>query len=56
MKVHSGTEHLWPQLIAVILKKINYSNLDTIDRLQKLCPKEIRNDNGQIVGEIKILL
>ncbi|WP_257349298.1 asparaginase [Pseudalkalibacillus decolorationis] len=56
LKVLSGSELIWPVLVAEILKKLNYSNKATIDRLLQLRSKNIENDNGKIIGETKILL
>lgn len=56
LKVLSGSELVLPILVAEILKKMNYSNTDTIDRLLQLKSKEIKNDNGSIIGETKVLL
>lgn len=55
-KVLSGTELLWPLIIAEILKKINYGNQDTIDRLLDLKSPDIKNDAGKVVGYTKVLL
>jgi len=51
LKVLSGSELVWPNLIASILEKINYENKATIDCLYALRPKEIFNDNGRIIGK-----
>lgn len=56
LKVLSGSELIWPLLVAEILNKMNYSNKDTIDRLLQLRSKEIKNDNGKVIGETKIIL
>ncbi|WP_099159481.1 asparaginase [Virgibacillus ndiopensis] len=56
LKVLSGSELVWPVLVAEILKELNYSNTETIDRLLQIRSKEIKNDNGKIIGETKILL
>lgn len=56
LKVLSGTELIWPLLVAEILKEINYSNKATIDRLLQLKSKDINSDAGKKVGETKILL
>ncbi|KAB8134173.1 asparaginase [Gracilibacillus oryzae] len=56
LKVYSGTELLWPLLIAEILKKINYSNEQTIQRLYDLKSSTIKNDNGKEVGHIELCL
>ncbi|GAB2540762.1 asparaginase [Gracilibacillus alcaliphilus] len=54
LKVLSGTEHLWPLLVAKLLEKLNYSNQTTIDKLYQLRPEQILNDNGKEAGQIKI--
>lgn len=56
LKVLSGTELIWPLLVAEILKKINYQNEDTITNLLKLRNETIHNDGGKQVGETKIYL
>ncbi|WP_188454937.1 asparaginase [Virgibacillus oceani] len=56
LKVLSGSELVWPVLVAEILNKLNYSNTDTIDRLLQIRSNAIKNDNGKRVGETKILL
>lgn len=56
LKVLSGTELLWPVLVADILEKLNYDNQETIDRLRRLSDGKIRNDSGHVVGDTKILL
>lgn len=56
LKVLSGSELIWPLLVAELLKKINYSNTATIDRLLEIRSTTIHNDNGRIIGETKILL
>lgn len=56
LKVLSGTELLWPLLVAEILKKLNYENEETIQRLLDIRSKDIFNDNGKVIGETKILL
>ncbi|MGZ9583275.1 asparaginase [Paenibacillus marinisediminis] len=50
LKVSDGSETVWPVIIATILERIGYDNQETIDRLCKLVPNEIRNDGGRIVG------
>ncbi|WP_174614405.1 asparaginase [Virgibacillus ihumii] len=56
LKVLSGSELIWPVLVAELLKKLDYSNKATIDRLLKLRSHEIVNDNGKAVGQTKIIL
>ncbi|WEG19216.1 asparaginase (plasmid) [Alkalihalophilus pseudofirmus] len=55
IKVLSGTELLWPLLVARALEKIGYKNQETIDNLLLIRSKDILNDDGDIVGETKIL-
>ncbi|WP_286230037.1 asparaginase [Neobacillus mesonae] len=56
LKVLSGTELLWPLLVAEILKKLNYQNEETIHDLLQLKPDTILNDDGIVIGETKIYL
>lgn len=56
LKVLSGSERIWPVLVADLLKKLNYSNKATIDRLLRIRSHKIYNDNGKVIGETKILL
>jgi len=56
LKVQSGTELLWPLIVAEILKKINYKNKQTIDNLYKLRSSNVLSDAGEVVGETKIIL
>ncbi|MDV2684272.1 asparaginase [Alkalihalophilus lindianensis] len=56
IKVLSGTELLWPLIVARLLEKIGYKNRETIDNLLSIRSKHILNDDGDIVGETKILL
>lgn len=53
LKVIDGSEAPWPIIVASILEQIGYSNKETIRRMYELTPREIRNDNGVIVGENK---
>ncbi|WP_197485392.1 asparaginase [Sporosarcina psychrophila] len=55
LKVMDGSELVWPIIIASILEQIGYGNHETIERLYKLAPKEIINDNNVIVGERKVV-
>lgn len=50
LKVMDGSEEEWPLIVAAILEKINYKNKETIERLYRVFPKEIKNDNNKIVG------
>lgn len=51
LKVVTGSEHVWPLMIAELLKQVAYSNNDTIQRLEQLRPPVILNDGGDKVGE-----
>lgn len=54
IKVMDGSEEEWPIIIASILEQINYKNKDTINRLYKTFPLEVKNDNDKIVGLSKV--
>ena len=56
LKILSGTELLWPLIVAEILKKLNYQNEDTVDKLLQLKSNIILSDDGNVVGETKIYL
>ncbi|WP_245902377.1 asparaginase [Gracilibacillus dipsosauri] len=56
LKVHSGTEMLWSLIVAELLKKLNYDNEETIERLDRLKSSCITNDNGRNVGHIELYL
>ncbi len=51
LKVVDGSEDEWPIAVASILEQIGYGNRETIDRLYRIGPPEIRNDNGLVIGE-----
>ncbi len=51
LKVVDGSEDEWPIAVASILEQIGYDNRETIDRLYRIGPPEIRNDNGLVIGE-----
>jgi L-asparaginase II len=51
LKVLSGSELVWPVVVANLLEKIGYSNYNTIERLKGLRTESILNDNGLIVGQ-----
>lgn len=53
LKVIDGSELVWPLVIAEILRQIDYGNEATIQRLEALVPREIKNDNQRVVGEKK---
>ena len=50
LKVLSGSELVWPILIAGLLEKINYANKETIQRLYNLRELKNYNDNGKVIG------
>ncbi|WP_010651704.1 asparaginase [Oceanobacillus massiliensis] len=56
LKVFSGTELLWPLIVAEILEKINYRNQKTIESLYQLRSSIICSDAGEAVGETKVFL
>lgn len=56
LKVLSGTELLWPLIVAKILEKINYQNKKTIESLYQLLSSKILSDAGEVVGKTKIIL
>lgn len=56
LKVLSGTELLWPLIVAKALEKINYRNKKTIEALYQLRSSKILSDGGEMVGETKITL
>ncbi|OZU87171.1 asparaginase [Virgibacillus indicus] len=56
LKVLSGTELLWPLLVAEILEEINYRNKRTIENLYQLRSSKILSDAREVVGETKIIL
>ncbi|MBO0600610.1 asparaginase [Sporosarcina sp. E16_3] len=56
IKVLSGSELVWPVLVAELLEKLNYSNKETIFRLLAIRPKAIINDNGKPIGETRATL
>ncbi|TQS71251.1 asparaginase [Ornithinibacillus gellani] len=56
LKVLSGSELVWPVLVAEILRKLNYDNEATMERLLAIRSKAILNDSGKPIGETKVLL
>ncbi|MBM7587120.1 L-asparaginase II [Bacillus pakistanensis] len=52
LKVLSGSESVWPNIVASILEQIGYSNQKTIQSLRSLRPSVIHNDSDVRVGEI----
>lgn len=53
IKVMDGTQNCWPIIIASILEQIDYRNKETLNRLYRLFPLHIENDNDKIVGRRK---
>lgn len=51
IKIIDGSEEEWPLIVASILEQINYKNKDTIDRIKRVFPRVIVNDNNKEVGE-----
>lgn len=51
LKVLDGSEEEWPIVVASILEQIGYRNRDTIERMRRIGPADIRNDNGVVIGE-----
>lgn len=51
IKIIDGSEEEWPLIVSSILEQINYKNKETIERLRKVFPSVIVNDNNKIVGE-----
>lgn len=56
LKVLSGSELVWPVLVAEILEYLNYDNKETIQKLRHLRSQSILNDNGKVIGETKVRL
>lgn len=53
LKLEDGTEDMWPVIIREILVQLHYDNQDTLEKLKKLRPDYIVNDNQDHVGTIK---
>lgn len=53
LKVLTGSEDVWPAVVASILEQINYENRETIAKLRALKPSIVKNDAGLVVGEMK---
>jgi len=51
LKVADGSENKWAYVVASILSQIEYPDETTIARLRELCPEEIRNILGAVVGQ-----
>lgn len=56
LKVLSGSELVWPNLLADLLEKLNYQNIATIGRLRAIRGKDLLNDSGYPIGETKTRL
>lgn len=56
LKVFSGSELVWPILVADLLKEMNYSNEETIERLLSIRSRNILNDSGKPIGETIVKL
>lgn len=56
LKVLSGSELVWPLLVAKLLEHINYSNFETIGRLREIKSPIIYNDGGEPVGKTVVNL
>ncbi|GGA00475.1 asparaginase [Paenibacillus marchantiophytorum] len=54
LKVADGSEDKWAYVVAAILSQIGYQDEATIARLLALCPHEIRNSLGDIVGRHRV--
>lgn len=55
IKVMDGSEDEWPFIVASILEQIGYENEETIHRLYRAFPLDVKNDNGRIVGKSKVV-
>lgn len=55
IKIIDGSEEEWPIIVASILEQLNYNNKETIDRLRKVYPETVINDNKKVVGKSKIV-
>lgn len=53
IKQEDGTQDERPDIIAEILRQINYQDHSLIERLEKFHSKQIFNDNGTVIGERK---
>lgn len=53
LKVLSGSEEVWPNILASILEQIGYSNKNTIASLKELRPDVVKNDAGVEVGKVE---
>lgn len=55
IKIIDGSEEEWPIIVAEILTQLEYKNKETINRLLKIYPKAVINDNKKIVGHSKVV-
>ncbi|MCJ7842743.1 asparaginase [Lederbergia sp. NSJ-179] len=53
LKVLSGSEEVWPNILVSILEQIDYSNKNTIASLKELRPNIVKNDAGIEVGKVE---
>lgn len=51
LKVLTGSELVWPNILADLLERLNYDNSDTIKRLRAIRGTEILNDSGIPIGK-----
>lgn len=51
LKVTDGSEEEWPIVVASMLEQIGYRHTETIERLRRIGPRDIVNDNGLVIGE-----
>lgn len=55
LKIEDGTEHIWPLVIAEILRQIHYDGEETIKRLERLFSPCVYNVNKTRVGTYKTI-
>lgn len=55
IKIIDGSEDEWPIIVATILEQLNYKNKETIQRLRRVYPNTVTNDNKKVVGESKVV-
>ncbi|MEG2935859.1 MAG: asparaginase, partial [Clostridium sp.] len=55
IKIIDGSEDEWPIIVATILEQLNYKNKETIQRLRRVYPNTVINDNKKNVGESKVV-
>ncbi|ATP41105.1 asparaginase [Solibacillus sp. R5-41] len=51
-KIMNGSESPWPLVIANLLEQIDYANKETIENVKAIHSTHIKNDAGDVVGEI----